>query len=66
MSKSFSCGELGVLCHNRMRGNTEDEVVQKAVEHARRSHGVDLAQSRSLMRLVRQSIRTEGQGREQR
>ena len=66
MSKSFSCSDAGVLCHNRIRGDSEEEVVQRAVEHARRSHGVDLTQSRSLMRLVRQSIRTEGAGGQRR
>ena len=55
----FSCRDVGVQCNSRITGNSQDEVVRKAVEHARHSHGVDLTQSRTLMRYVQSSIRGE-------
>ncbi len=53
----FACRDAGVACNARITGNSQDEVIQKAVEHARHSHGVDLTQSRTLMRYVQSSIR---------
>lgn len=53
----FACSDAGVQCGARITGNSREEVVQKAVEHARHSHGVDLTQSRALMRYVQSSIR---------
>ncbi|MDP8942950.1 MAG: DUF1059 domain-containing protein [Actinomycetota bacterium] len=53
----FACRDAGVQCSAQVTGNTQEEVVAKAVEHARHSHGVDLTQSRTLMRYVQSSIR---------
>ena len=53
----FACRDAGVACNARITGNSQEEVVQKAVEHARHSHGVDLTQSRTLMRYVQSSVR---------
>ena len=61
MAKSFSfqCRHAGVVCRAKVKGDSEDEVLQAAVEHARKAHGVDLTQSRSLVRLVQSEVRDE-------
>ena len=46
--KRFACADAGVVCKAQVTGETEDEVLAKAVEHARAVHGVDLAQSTTL------------------
>ena len=58
--KSFECQHGGVPCKAKVTGETEDEVLQKAVEHAREAHGVDLAASSTLARYARSLIREEG------
>jgi predicted small metal-binding protein len=50
MAKTFECRHGGVLCRAKIRGETEDEVLRKAIEHARKAHGVDLTQSTTLAR----------------
>ena len=57
MTKTFDCRRGGVLCRAEITGETEDEVLQKAVEHARDKHGVDLAQSQTLVRYARSLVR---------
>ena len=59
MAKTFECRHGGVVCGAKIRGDTEGEVLQKAVEHAKRSHGVDLTQSRTLARYAQSLIREE-------
>jgi len=48
MSKSFQCRHGGVRCRAKITGATEDEVLAKAVEHAKRAHGIDLTQAQTL------------------
>ena len=48
MAKSFKCADAGVICNATVTGETEEEVLRKAVEHAREAHGVDLIQSSTL------------------
>lgn len=55
--KSFECKDGGVVCGARITGDTEDEVLQKAVEHAKRAHGVDLTTSATLARYAQSLIR---------
>ena len=55
--KSFECKHGGVVCGARVTGATEDEVLAKAVEHARRVHGVDLTTSKTLARYAQSLIR---------
>ena len=55
--KRFACADAGVVCKAEVTGNTEDEVLGKAVEHARKAHGVDLAQSSTLANYARGLIR---------
>ena len=60
MAKSFRCQDAGVVCRAEVTGATEDEVLAKAVEHARTAHGVDLAQSTTLANYARSVIRDDG------
>ncbi len=57
MAKSFECSHGGVVCGARIEGETEDEVLAKAIEHARKVHGVDLTQSQTLARYAQSLIR---------
>jgi predicted small metal-binding protein len=40
-------------------GDTEDEVLQKAVEHAKQKHGVDLTSSTTLAKFAQAAIRDD-------
>ncbi len=40
MSKILRCGELFPGCSVEARGETEEEILARAAEHARRDHGV--------------------------
>ena len=54
--KSFECQRAGVVCNAKVSGETEDEVLAKAVAHAREAHGVDLAASTTLANYARSTI----------
>ena len=60
MTKSFRCQDAGVVCRATVTGETEEEVLAKAVAHAREAHGVDLAQSTTLAKFARSVIRDDG------
>lgn len=57
MTKSFECKHGGVVCGARITGASEDEVLAKAVEHAKQAHGVDLTVSKTLARYAQSLIR---------
>ncbi len=57
MTKTFECRHGGVVCGARIEGETEDEVLAQAVEHAKSVHGVDLTQAKTLARYARSLIR---------
>lgn len=59
MTKSFRCADAGVVCGAKVTGDTEEEVLQRAVEHAREQHGVDLTASTTLVKFARSAIRDE-------
>ena len=40
MARSLACRNVGMDCNEIIRGETEDEVVIKAAEHARQVHGM--------------------------
>lgn len=61
MAKVFECGRAGPVCNAKITGETEDDVLQKAVEHARDDHGVDLSGSSTFVGYVRSIIRDEGE-----
>lgn len=58
--KSFECRHAGVVCGAKVTGETEEEVLAKAVEHAREVHGVDLSQSTTLANFAKGLIRDDG------
>lgn len=39
MGKKLACRDVGVNCDFVARGNTVEEIMQKAREHARKDHG---------------------------
>ena len=41
MSKVLQCRDLGMQCDFQARGETEQEVMQKAAEHAKSAHKID-------------------------
>ena len=55
--KSFECKHAGVVCGAKITGETEEEVLAKAVEHAREKHGVDLTQAQTLARYAQSLVR---------
>lgn len=57
--KSFECQSGGVVCGAKITGATDDEVLEKAVAHARDKHGVDLTASKTLTRYAQSLIRDE-------
>ena len=59
MAKTFECKDAGAVCRAKIRGETDVEVLKKANEHAKRSHGIDLTQSRTLVRYAQSLIREE-------
>jgi predicted small metal-binding protein len=59
LTKSFRCADAGVVCRAKITGETEEEVLEKAVEHARKKHGVDLTVSTTLANFARSAIRDE-------
>lgn len=60
MTKSFRCSDAGVVCRAHITGETEDEVLAEAVEHAKKRHGIDLTVSTTLANYARSAIRNEG------
>ena len=59
--KSFQCAHGGVPCKAKVTGDTEEDVLAKAVEHAKQVHGVDLTVSSTLARYAQSLIRDEPQ-----
>jgi predicted small metal-binding protein len=60
--KSFECRDAGVVCGAKVTGETEEEVLAKAVEHAREVHGVDLTASTTLAKYARGLIHDDAGG----
>jgi predicted small metal-binding protein len=60
--KSFECRRAGVVCKAKVSGETEEEVLAKAVAHAREAHGVDLTVSTTLANFARSQIYDEPSG----
>jgi predicted small metal-binding protein len=64
VTKIFECRAAGVPCRAKVTGETDEEVLEKAVEHARKKHGIDLAQSRTLAAYAQSVIRDDSKGEE--
>ncbi len=41
MTKVLKCRDVGMDCDFVARGNSEDEIMSQAAEHARKDHGMD-------------------------
>jgi predicted small metal-binding protein len=48
MTKELHCGEFMKGCTTVIRGETEDEVLEKGAEHAREAHGVAHMDERTI------------------
>jgi predicted small metal-binding protein len=59
MAKTFECRHGGVVCGAKIRGESDEEVLRKAVEHAKQAHGLDLTESKTLTRYAQSLIRSE-------
>lgn len=57
VAKAIECRHGGLICGARVEGETDDEVLRKAIEHAREEHGVDMDRSRTLTRYLQSLIR---------
>jgi predicted small metal-binding protein len=40
MTKVLSCRDVGVDCDFEAKGETEEEIMQKAAQHAKEAHGM--------------------------
>jgi predicted small metal-binding protein len=56
MGKILRCGELFPGCSVEARGETEDEVLKQAADHARKDHGLSQIDAGTLAK-VRAAIR---------
>ena len=65
MAKSLRCQDAGVVCRAKVTGETDEEVLAQAAEHARKDHGVDVTQSTTLTNFLRTLIRDDGETRQQ-
>lgn len=58
MAKILHCRDVGFDCEGVIRGETEDEVLQQAAEHARNDHGMQDV-SPEVVEQIRAQIRDE-------
>lgn len=63
MTKTFRCADAGLPCGANITGESEDEVVEKAVAHARDKHGVDITQAQTLVRFAQSAIHDDAAGK---
>jgi predicted small metal-binding protein len=57
MAKVLRCKDTGFDCAVEIRGQTEEEVLQKAGEHAKKAHNVDVTPA--MVAQVRPLIKDE-------
>ena len=57
MAKVLRCKDAGFDCGEEIRAETEEEVLQKAAEHAKKVHNVDVTPAMAAQ--VRALIKTE-------
>jgi len=58
MTKVLRCRDIGLDCEHVIRANTEDEVLNKAAQHAQTEHGIKEI-SKEAAEKVRAAIRDE-------
>ena len=56
MTKVLQCSDGGLICGKSVEGETEEEVLEKAVAHVQKDHGVDLTQAQTLVRYAQTLI----------
>jgi predicted small metal-binding protein len=60
MAKVLRCRDVGMDCPKEVRGETEEEVLQLAAEHAEKDHGISASQiPPSILAMVKSAIRDE-------
>ena len=61
MAKTFACRDVGVDCPYVARGETEEEVMADASQHAKEVHGYTEEQLKDpeMVKKVKAAIRTE-------
>ena len=58
MAKVLRCRDVGLDCEGELRGETEEEILRQAAEHAQSAHNIrDM--SPELVQKVRAAIRDE-------
>jgi predicted small metal-binding protein len=58
MAKVLRCRDVGLDCEGELRGETEEEILRQAAEHAQSAHNIrDM--SPDLVQKVRAAIRDE-------
>lgn len=60
MTKVLKCGDVTPGCNFEMRGNSEDEVLKQADQHAKTAHNMQTMPPEVLNK-VRAAIHDEGQ-----
>ena len=60
MTKVLKCGDVVPGCTHEMRGNSEDEVLKQATEHAKTAHNMQEVPPEVLSK-VRAAIHDEAQ-----
>ena len=60
MTKVLKCGDVVPGCNVELRGNSEDEVLKKANDHAKTAHNM-LNMSPEVLSKARAAIHDEGQ-----
>jgi predicted small metal-binding protein len=58
MEKTLKCRDVGLDCDFQTRGETEDEILQRAAAHVQRDHGIEQI-TPELEARVRAAIRNE-------
>lgn len=58
MAKVLHCRDVGFDCEGVIRGDSEDDVMQQAAQHARDAHGMDEV-TPEIAEQIRSKIRDE-------
>lgn len=60
MGKVLRCRDLGMNCKKEIRGETEEEVLRLAAEHAEKDHGIHASSiPPSIQAMVKAAIQDE-------
>lgn len=51
MAKELRCRDLAIECDAVIRGETDEEVLEKAAQHALTAHGIDVRDAEMLQQL---------------